>query len=486
VVESTRFNGGESLVTISQAQTDGRAAGVGAHVPLNRASSKYARNIARYAIACQVGLMLTSVIVIGACADLTQVSNPDTQFASSFDNPAGAVIRYNGALAQFSIGFSYQVYFTGLLTDEFSDRTESQLIDMRTVQGTVGSLPYPYLTFSTARLDALHAIQTLERYNPHPSERIGEVWALLGYVETMFAENMCSGLPVGQLINGAPAYGPTLSRHEMVRLAITHFDSALAYARPSTSTSADSATSTIIRQLALVGKSRSLADSGDLASATTLASQVPVAFTYQPSFDTLSQTNFVFLAINQSLGASVSDREGINGLPFVSAVDPRVPTANIGTSTTDNLPIYAFLNYSGTGSPITLASGVEAQLLVAEAALQAGGAGVQLWANTLNQLRAAAITPAISPLTTDSTITATPSLQRAVMFRERAFWLFATGHRQGDLLRLIRFYGESPETVFPTGPYLNGTGTYGTAIVFTPSSAENVNPNFHGCSANIL
>lgn len=41
-------------------------------------------------------------------------------------------------------------------------------------------------------------------------------------------------------------------------------------------------------------------------------------------------------------------------------------------------------------------------------------------------------------------------------FCERAFWMFGTGHRLGDLRRLIRQYGRTAETIFPTGAYPKG------------------------------
>jgi len=44
-------------------------------------------------------------------------------------------------------------------------------------------------------------------------------------------------------------------------------------------------------------------------------------------------------------------------------------------------------------------------------------------------------------------------LQIDVMFRERAFWLYGTGTRLGDLRRLIRQYNRDQSIVFPIGPY---------------------------------
>ena len=88
----------------------------------------------------------------------------------------------------------------------------------------------------------------------------------------------------------------------------------------------------------------------------------------------------------------------------------------------------------------------------------------------LNDLRAAI---ALDPLP------AAGSLDAAVdqLFSERAFWLFATGHRLGDMRRLIRQYGRDPETVFPTGDWFKGGLTYGTDVNLPLPRREQNNPN---------
>jgi len=67
------------------------------------------------------------------------------------------------------------------------------------------------------------------------------------------------------------------------------------------------------------------------------------------------------------------------------------------------------------------------------------------------------------------------------MFRERAFWMFGTGHRLGDLRRLIRQYGRTAETIFPTGAYPKG-GNYSTDVNIPLSADEANNPHFAGCT----
>ena len=131
-----------------------------------------------------------------------------------------------------------------------------------------------------------------------------------------------------------------------------------------------------------------------------------------------------------------------------------------------------------------LASYTEAQLIIAEAQLEAGnyaGAGGTL--AILNNLRANSGMAGLTPLAP----AATPQAQLSQLFNERAFWLYLTAHRLGDLRRLSRpapsGYGLNPESVFPTGTYTGrGGGVYGTDVNFPiPIDETNSNPNSQGC-----
>jgi hypothetical protein len=70
-----------------------------------------------------------------------------------------------------------------------------------------------------------------------------------------------------------------------------------------------------------------------------------------------------------------------------------------------------------------------------------------------------------------------------LVFRERAFWLFLTGHRLGDMRRLVRQYGRNRDNVFPVGTYRAGPlGNYGNDVnVPAPASEILSNPKFSGC-----
>jgi hypothetical protein len=117
---------------------------------------------------------------------------------------------------------------------------------------------------------------------------------------------------------------------------------------------------------------------------------------------------------------------------------------------------------------------VEARLIEAEAALRGGDAPGAL--AILNALRLTISGLAPLPLAP------TDAERVDQLFRERAFWLFATGHRHGDLRRLVRQYGRSAESVFPMGPYKAGQ-TYGPETTFAPDASQVGNPAYTGCTS---
>jgi hypothetical protein len=81
----------------------------------------------------------------------------------------------------------------------------------------------------------------------------------------------------------------------------------------------------------------------------------------------------------------------------------------------------------------------------------------------------------------DTTDPGTPAGRVDLLFRERAFWLFATGHRLGDLRRLVRQYGRPADSVFPSGLYFKGGLTYGPGVNLPLPATETNNPKVSGC-----
>jgi hypothetical protein len=122
---------------------------------------------------------------------------------------------------------------------------------------------------------------------------------------------------------------------------------------------------------------------------------------------------------------------------------------------------------------------VEARLIEAEAALAAGNAQGAL--DILNTLRSTAALLSLRGYAAGSlpplALQATKDAQVNQLFKERAYWLFLTSHRLGDLRRLVRQYGRTVNSVFPNGTYFKG-GVYGTDVALPVPQSEQNNPNY--------
>jgi hypothetical protein len=158
-------------------------------------------------------------------------------------------------------------------------------------------------------------------------------------------------------------------------------------------------------------------------------------------------------------------------------------------------------NNPNNDADIPVASGVEARLIEAEALLNAGD--VAGWLGKLNTLRAtvAALLAALRPNQIQTfparpaAVTPLPALadpgtangRVLLTMQERNMWMYLTGHRLGDLRRLVRNYGFTQDVVFPSGAFWRGGGTYGTDVAFVVPFNEQNNPNFdpNQCKPNV-
>jgi hypothetical protein len=291
---------------------------------------------------------------------------------------------------------------------------------------------------------------------------------LAGFVLVYFAEDFCSGVPVSHLNGDSLVFGSPETTTQILNRAIAQFDSALAHP----------ALTSDLANLAAVGKGRALLSLGLYAEAALAVQSVPTDFEFVSEHsDSPARLRNAVFGYTDGFLWSIPDVEGGNGLPYLTANDPRVPYRDEGTNGLDNTtPQFTLLKYAAPTDSVPTASGIEARLIEAEAQLATGDTASMLL--TLNDLRQNAITPSLPVLTGPSSITEAVDM----VFSERAFWLFATGHRLGDMRRLVKpaQYGRDQATVFPVGSYLKG-GTYGDDVNLPIPVEELNNPNSNGC-----
>ena len=423
----------------------------------------------------RVAAMMMALAVLG-CGDVLNVEDPDIIDPNNVNTPAGAVALYAGAIGEWSFaivgdagGTEGQILVGGMMTDEYihSGTFPTRLeFELRKIDERNGTLTAVFRNLQRARYLTEAAVPKLQQFAPTPASRIGEMWALAGLTYVFAGETYCSGVPFSNL--DPVVYGTPLTTAQIFDTAVVRFDAALV----------DSG-STAIANLARVGRGRALLNLGNYAGAAAAVALVPTDYVYATSHTTTSsrEQNGVHVFNWLSERWSVADVEGTNGLDFRTAADPRVPSAQdaagAGVGFDNNTPQFNLLKYSTRTTPVPIATGIEARLIEAEALLATDAVG---WLGILNTLRQTAITPALPDLVDPGT----PAAREDLHFRERAFWLYATGHRLGDMRRLSRQYGRDPEAVFPTGVHFKGDN-YGTDVNVPVPFNERNNPNFSGC-----
>ena len=457
------------------------------------------------------GMLLTS-------CHLLDVSNPDIVPPEQLNNAAalpsiraGAIgdlhIAYTGSGAQGSGGTTEGVILLGgMLSDElintetFPDRI---LADARRPQRESVTLTNVFRNVHRARRAAEVAAGKFRTYSPDTTIDAGlsEMLNLAGFSYVFLAENYCSGVPVSTVNpDGTFSFGDPLTSAQVLDTALNRFRQALAAAIAldtvkAFTTGGNSLLASIrasrisMIALARVGIGRALLDAGNAAAADTAVTAVATSFAYQIQHDlnTTRQNNGVFNGVRKFKRYGVPDVEGIVGMAWRSVADPRTPSfrtpaTNFGFD--GATPQFDQNRYVDEKAATPLASGLEARLINAEAALLRRDTVAYLTA--LNGLRTSPPAYILSGTTALTAMTALPSpadSNAAVtqLFTERGRWLWLTAHRLSDLRRLERQYGRADNLVFPNGGYFKSGLQYGSATSYPIPLDEENNPKSHAC-----
>lgn len=447
---------------------------------------------------------------IASCSSVTdsllEVEDPDIIPPENANSAAGAVAVANGALGRLrdiTVGQESTWLFGGLLADEWGTSStfiQNDEADWRKVQVNNGSINNQVRRIYRVRTAANQAINLLNEWQPTLTALRAEMYFARGFAEVQVASDFCNGIPLSDGTEEDIVFGDPLSVQQVFNVAIASFDSAVAVA----GTATDAASVRVVRA-ARVGKARAqLANNQFAAAATTIGGTagVPTTFAYQTTSSLATTDNVIW---NQGFSArryTVADSlEGNsrnllvrNAIPFFSARDPRLPVTDTRTVGQDGGTFVRRTTLYDRLSAIDVVSGLDARLIEAEAALRGGN--VAQWLQLLNDLRTGAnriqqvgtvvLAATALPALTDpgAAITDTTSAFNArvnLLFREKAFWTFSRGQRLGDLRRLVRQFGRSPDNVFPVGPHYKTT-SYGSDVNFPIHSDEvGNNPKFTGC-----
>lgn len=420
---------------------------------------------------CSAVLLATLASAPGCSTDsLLTVDRPDIIDPGKLGGTGGAAALYAGGVGEVAYAqagaFAGLMLASSLFSDEFrfgGTPPEVREYDLGAVREENSAAQTIWLNIHRGRRGAQRAAAAIAAVDP-ADKRVGELYALGALATIWIAETYCSGATLS-VDQPTIEYGTNMTTNEILDAALAGLDQAAG------ATGGDAT----VQNLVAVLRGRALLNKGQFAQAGTAVASVPTSFSYALQYsasDTRTQNQMKAFVYDFDY-LSVSDGEGGNGLPYASANDPRVPvTQQFGpVSRFDGrTPMYQYTKYNTFDEEIVNASGIEARLIEAEAALQAGQTAT--WLSKLNTARATRTD--LPPLADPGSATARQDLT----FRERAMWMFGTAHRLGDMRRLVRQYGRAVSAVFPVGAYHKDNLTRGGQASIRVSIDEKNNPNY--------
>jgi hypothetical protein len=423
---------------------------------------KPSRHLARWSILV-LGLALASCDTLD---DLISVEAPSRVAAEDLDNPANAGLLVASAINDFRCALPHFIGAGAYIGTEWGVGgdtgggsyvwydarvfTPGGWTAMYATGDCSGDAPNVYEPLSTARWMADDALRRLDEWGdaqvPDRTQLTAKAAAMAGYSLTLMGEAMC-GAALDQ--------GPALSPAELFALADNRFTRAIE--------AAGAAGAADIGNLARVGRARARLNLGQKAEAAADAAQVPEGFeyTFEYSGADASTENKLFVLMERELMATVE--EPYRNMAFQGQPDPRVQAVDLGLQGPGtDIDMWSTTKYPSIESPISVATWEEAQLIMAEAALDAGQ--LQDAVDIFNVLHDRVGLPPFA--STD------PAEIRNQLIYERKAELFLEGQHMQDIERFNMPLVPAPGTQFYHG------GVYGDQICFPLPEVEYLNnPN---------
>ena len=400
--------------------------------------------------------------------DLISVEAPSRVAAGDLDNPANANLLVNSAENDFRCALAHFIAAGAYVGNEWGvggDTGGGSYVwyDGRVFEPTgwtsmyatgdcSGTAPNVYEPLSTARWMADDALSRLDEWSeedvPDRTELQGRAAAIAGYSLTLLGEAMCSI---------ALDLGPEMMPDQVFAEAEDRFTFAIEKA------TAAGDTETV--NLARVGRARARLDMGALDDAAADAAQVPQGFNYEYAYSVqdASTENKLFVLMERELMATVEPM--YRNMTFQGQPDPRVVAVDLGLQGPGTqIDIWSTTKYPTLDSPIPVATWEEAQLIMAEVALENGQ--LQEAVNIINTLHDQVGLPSFS--SNDATEI------REQLIYERNAELFLEGQHMQDLERFNLDLVPAPGSPFPHG------GVYSNQICFPLPEVEYLNnPNIN-------
>ena len=421
-------------------------------------------------------LAVAMILSMGACDaldDLLSVEAPSRVVAGDLENPAAAPLLAASVANEFRCTLTYFATASALTGNEWRDASNNSVLNIwdQRVHDTSGygsqyasadcgsNQPAIYQPLSRTRWMADFTLDLLDGFDvsdvPDKAELTAQTAMYAGYTYVLFGEAMCS-----MAFDNGPEQMPA----DAFALAVQRFDQAMA-----------AGASGDILNAALVGKARAQLNLGMTADAATTASGVPAGFSFE-----LQYSNAESVTQNKQWEFNIDDEnvtvaEGpfpgaapgvtYHNVSYEGVADPRVVVVDQETvNPQTGIAIFTSEKYPDASSPIELASWEEAQLIIAEAEIEAGQLGNAV--AIFDALHAAVGLPPYA-----GGLNETEVMNQLIY--ERAAEMYLEGHHLQDLKRLNI-------DLFPaTGTDDGFGGAYGSQVCFDlPATEFQNNPSF--------
>lgn len=413
-------------------------------------------------------LALCLTLFLGACDaldELLSVDAPSRVVASDLENPAAADLLVASVANEFRCTLTYYAAASALTGNEWRDASNNSVLNIwdQRVHDTSGygsqyasadcgsNQPAIYQPLSRTRWLADRTLELLAGWEdadvPNRAQLQAEAGMYAGFTYVLFGESMCS-----MAFDGGEEQFPT----DAFNLAIQRFDDALA-----------AGASGDILNAIRVGKARAQLNLGMPAAAAATADDVPIDFSFQVSY-----SNAESVTRNKEWEFNVDDEnvtvaEPYRNVEYEGVADPRIPVVDVMRNHPQTgIAIWISTKFADAGTPLEVASWEEAQLIVAEAEIEAEN--FQNAADIFDALHSRAGIPAYA-----GGLNQTELMDQLVY--DRSAEMFLEGHHLQDLKRL------NIDLFPPTGTDDGFGGAYGDQICFDlPATEFQNNGNING------
>lgn len=405
-------------------------------------------------------LALTVALLAGTACDrvddLLSIETPSRLAEETLLVPANAQLLVASATGDFQCAYGSYVVASGMAAGELYESTQTASrwsYDRRDVRPTDAHYSTfgctgigVYTPLNTARYTNDQILAKLEGWTdaevPNRQRLMAQAAAFAGYSLLLLGEGFCSGA-----IDGSAE----MTSAQFFAEAEERFGRAI--------TAAQAAGATDLLNLARVGRARARLYQGNTAGAATDAEAVPVGFVYELVSTDVDSRYYNRVASQNALSNVTTVAPAYRNLTVGGEPDPRVPVVDMNTMAGDQYnELWRQQIYTSLTDPMRLASGIEAQLILAET--RGGTAG----ADILDDLRDLEDLPALTA--------AERASFEATLLSERSRWLYLQGTRWYDIRRADLTLVPATGTAYPKG------GVYGEQRCWPLPDVERLaNPN---------